>query len=140
MKRQYITSERAHFMCPDMHFGMLMEVEKAYEPEAVKATLERMALAHPFLNLSRQELEIFLPQAVGAGLDGMEVRYSKFTPEQSNRALEIAEQCRLLPSGGSDYHGTIKADIAMGTGRGDLEVPKSWYQSLKTLAQSRKMG
>ena len=49
MKRQYITSERAHFMCPDMHFGMLMEVEKAYEPEAVKATLERMALAHPFL-------------------------------------------------------------------------------------------
>ena len=49
MKRQYIDSERAHFMCPDMHFGMLMEVEKAYEPEAVKATLERMALAHPFL-------------------------------------------------------------------------------------------
>lgn len=98
-------------------------------------------LAHPWLNLkTREALEEFLDEAVPAGLDGMEVRYSKFTPEQSNQALEIAEQYRLLPSGGSDYHGTIKADIAMGTGRGDLEVPESWYQRLKTLSQSRKVG
>lgn len=99
-------------------------------------------LAHPWLDLkTREELETFLNLAVPAGLDGMEVRYSKFSPEESNLALEIAEQYGLLPSGGSDYHGyAVKPDIAMGTGRGGLDVPESWHQSLKTLAQSRKQG
>ena len=36
MKKQYILSERAHFMCPNMHFGMLMEIEKEYDIEAIE--------------------------------------------------------------------------------------------------------
>lgn len=49
MKRQYLMSERAHFMCPNMHFGMVMELEKRYEKERVEETLYKMAEAHPFL-------------------------------------------------------------------------------------------
>lgn len=49
MNKQYILSERAHFMCPNMHFGMLMEIEKEYDKAQVEATLDRMADAHPFL-------------------------------------------------------------------------------------------
>ena len=49
MKRQYINSERAHFMCPNMHFGMLLKVKKEYEEKSVADTLQRMAMAHPFL-------------------------------------------------------------------------------------------
>lgn len=49
MNRQYVMSERAHFMCPNMHFGMLMEIEKEYDKVLVEATLDRMADAHPFL-------------------------------------------------------------------------------------------
>lgn len=49
MERQYILSERAHFMCPNMHFGILMEVEKNYDKTNVEATLHRMSEAHPFL-------------------------------------------------------------------------------------------
>jgi len=49
MKRQYLMSERAHFMCPNMHFGMLMELQKEYEKEKIEATLYRVAEAHPFL-------------------------------------------------------------------------------------------
>ena len=33
MKRQYLLTERAHFMCPNMHFGMLMEIETEYIEE-----------------------------------------------------------------------------------------------------------
>lgn len=97
-------------------------------------------LAHPWLNLKTQpELEEFLNQAVPLGLDGMEVRYSKFTPEESNLGLEIAKRYGILPSGGSDYHGeAVKPGIAMGTGRGDLRVPTEWYQALKSLAESRR--
>ena len=49
MKRQYLITERAHFMCPNMHFGILMEIEKEYDKAHVEATFNRMADAHPFL-------------------------------------------------------------------------------------------
>ena len=49
MKRRYLITERAHFMCPNMHFGILMEIEKEYDKAHVEATLNRMAEAHPFL-------------------------------------------------------------------------------------------
>lgn len=49
MKRQYVASERAHFMCPNMHFGMIVEIDKNYNKDQVEATFWRMAEAHPFL-------------------------------------------------------------------------------------------
>ena len=88
-------------------------------------------LAHPFLNLSRQELEAFLPVAVEAGLDGMEVLYSKYSSEQTQAAFELAEKYGLLPSGGSDFHGENKPDIAVGTGRGGLKIPYDWAWQIK---------
>lgn len=49
VKRQYLVTERAHFMCPNMHFGILMEIEKEYRKVNTEETLNRMAEAHPFL-------------------------------------------------------------------------------------------
>ena len=49
MNTQYVKSERAHFMCPDMHYGILMDIELEYNKEKLEATLNRMADAHPFL-------------------------------------------------------------------------------------------
>ena len=49
MKKQYVLTERAHFMCPNMHFGMIMEIEKEFKAEKVQETLDRMAEAHSFL-------------------------------------------------------------------------------------------
>lgn len=88
-------------------------------------------LAHPFLNLKREEeLRAFLPEAVAAGLDGMEVAYSKFTPEQTALARQIASDFGLAFSGGSDFHGVNKPDIALGVGRGDLRIPSEWEENL----------
>ena len=82
-------------------------------------------LAHPFLNLDEQDLRDFLPGAVDKGLDAMETYYPKFTDDQCLLAGRIAEEFGLLPSGGSDFHGANKPDIAMGTGRGNLMIPVS---------------
>lgn len=89
-------------------------------------------LAHPFLNLEQPELEEFLPQAVKAGLDGMEVYYSKYDEETTALSMKIAEKYGLLPSGGSDFHGQNKPDIAIGVGRGNLQIPEAWKDALKT--------
>lgn len=36
-------------MCPNMHFGMLMEIEKEYNMDAVQRVLDQLSEAHPFL-------------------------------------------------------------------------------------------
>ena len=48
MERQYLVTERAHFMCPNMHFGMLVELAAEYDGNKIKETSEKMAKAHPF--------------------------------------------------------------------------------------------
>ena len=49
MERQYVASERAHFMCPNMHFGILCKLEAESNPFKTKNCLDIMAKAHPFL-------------------------------------------------------------------------------------------
>ncbi len=90
-------------------------------------------LAHPFLNLKEPEaLRTFLAPAKECGLIGMEVLYSKFTPEQTKSAMEIADEFELLHSGGSDFHGENKPDIRLGVGRGDLQIPLGYLDALRS--------
>ena len=91
-------------------------------------------LAHPLLNFDEASLREFLPEAVKAGLDGMEVIYSKYSPEETALAESVAAEFGLLPSGGSDYHGDNKPGIELGVGRGDLKIPGSWLDALKSRA------
>lgn len=100
----------------------------------IKSIGAAAVLAHPFLNLDEAGLRAFLPEAVACGLDGMEVLYPKFTPEQTVLAQKIAEEFGILSSGGSDFHGDNKPDIAMGTGRGTLAVPTQYLLQLRQRA------
>ena len=87
-------------------------------------------LAHPFLSMDRPEVEAFLPQAKAAGLAAMETRYTLFDETETKEAAKLAERFGLLQSGGSDFHGAAKPDIAIGTGRGDLRIPFAFYETL----------
>jgi predicted metal-dependent phosphoesterase TrpH len=90
-------------------------------------------LAHPFLNMDVAMLRGFLPEAVACGLDGMETVYSKYSPEETALAIRIAQEFGLKNSGGSDFHGQNKPDIAIGTGRGDLKIPVEWMEALRPI-------
>lgn len=92
-------------------------------------------LAHPFLNLSANELAELLPIAKRRGLVGMECLYSTFSRREIDVALFLAAQNRLLPSGGSDFHGANKPDIRLGVGHGNLRVPAQWAESLQKAAR-----
>lgn len=88
-------------------------------------------LAHPFLSLLSQQLAEFLPEAKKRGLLGMEVFYSTYDRRTTEAAQAMAEHYGLLPSGGSDFHGSIKPDIQLGVGRGNLQVPMQWLDQLE---------
>lgn len=95
----------------------------------IKSIGAAAVLAHPFLNLDEAQLREFLEQATE--LDGMEVYYSKFSPEQTALLEQIAAEFGLAKSGGSDFHGSNKPDISIGTGRGNLAVPLESLEELK---------
>ena len=101
----------------------------------IKSIGAAAVLAHPFLNLDEAGLRSFLPKAVACGLDGMEVLYPKYKPEQTVLAERIAEEFGILGSGGSDFHGDNKPDIAMGSGRGTLAVPTEYLLKLRQRAK-----
>ena len=105
----------------------------AYETIAFIKSIGGVAvLAHPFLSLDEQSLRQFLPRAVEAGLDAMEVFYSAYDPQTTALAQSIAAEFDLLPSGGSDFHGENKPDISLGSGRGNLKIPLALLTQLKT--------
>ena len=88
-------------------------------------------LAHPFLNLTAQELEEFLPLAKSHGLVGMECKYCLYDESTEKKAIAMADRFGLKYSGGSDFHGSIKPDISLGNGKGNLQIPYEWYINLK---------
>jgi len=99
-------------------------------------------LAHPF-TLYREPatlLEPLLSALVDDGLDGMEVIYSTYSDEQSRYYRGLADKYRLLPSGGSDFHGTHKPGIDLGVGQGRLKVPFDLLEPLRRRARQYRVS
>ncbi len=89
-------------------------------------------LAHPHtLGVERpHEMDALLERLVSAGLVGMECFYGTYDVEGRRGLVSRAERHGLLPSGGSDYHGLYKPDVALGTGKVGLGVPLSVLDDL----------
>ena len=70
----------------------------------------------------------------------METMHSSYSPDTIRLAQQIAAEFRLLPSGGSDFHGSVKPDIALGTGKGWLCIPPEVYSDLLSAWEERRSG
>lgn len=70
-------------------------------------------LAHPLKDLDETRLRAVLPDAIQAGLVGMEAWHSSYHREQERLAAQIAGEYRLLACGGSDFHGENKPGIEL---------------------------
>ena len=97
-------------------------------------------LAHPFLldPLRHNGIERLLPVLKSMGLKGLEAFYTEHSQHLTNKYARMAEQEGLLVTGGSDFHGAIKPDVKMGTGKGNLHVPFELYEILKDSLGSRE--
>ena len=90
------------------------------------------SLAHPFqYRLDDGGLRELIEHCISLGLGAMECRYSGYTTEQSDYLEALAEEYGLLKTGGSDFHGSNKPHIALGSGTGDMNVPYEYLETLK---------
>lgn len=100
--------------------------------ELLKSVDATVVLAHPFLlGLQGPDLRGVIRQLKDYGLDGLEAYYTQHRPDQTLTYLRIAKDLDLLVTGGSDFHGTVKPKIQLGTGYGDLFVPYSVLEAMK---------
>ena len=87
-------------------------------------------LAHPGPEGRRETIERF----VTVGLDGVEVRHPGHTGEDTNRLAALAEFFRLVPSGGSDWHGATDGPRVLGV----MRVPLAWLQRQDARVEARR--
>lgn len=99
-------------------------IEIATVVEIARASGAVTALAHPLsLGLGRDELGRELARMAGLGLTGLECYYGRYDPATRSELAQLAESLGLVATGGSDFHGSYKPGLSMGTGTGDLDVP-----------------
>lgn len=91
-------------------------------------------LAHPLqYRYPREEVIELLETAKRLGIRAVEAYYGEHSEEEEKFLLSMAEKYGFGVSGGSDYHGTRKPQIVMGTGTGRLLVPAAVLDGLKAL-------
>ena len=82
-------------------------------------------------NLSREEQEQAIVELHALGLDGMERFYPSYTEEDAAFAERMIRKYDLLPTGGTDFHGTNRPGIELGTGwQKNIDVPYQYYENI----------
>lgn len=103
--------------------------EKVTPIEAIEMILGaggHPVLAHPMLyKMPLDRLESVIVMLKDHGLQGIEAVYSLNRPEDDAFLAKLAKRHQLYITGGSDFHGAIKPDIALGTGKGNMRMTKS---------------
>lgn len=89
-------------------------------------------LAHPGLlefNRSRG-LESFVDLLTDFGLQGIEVFYTDHDPQKQEYLKNLAQDRKLLATGGSDFHGSFNQGVKLGRGKDNLRVGYPVFKAL----------
>ncbi len=98
-------------------------------------------LAHPLqYKMSDAELDTLAASLTELGLDGIEVYYSTHRQADTAYLCRVADKYGLLLSGGSDFHGTRKQNLDLGTGYGHLYVPDTILPPIRERALKRRQS
>ena len=131
---------------------------KAYLPKT-ELTLEEVvtaavgsgtvfSMAHPLLNYlgdyTADRIEREMPAIIRSlkdrGFTGIEAYYGGTSKPIRDLMVKLTRDAGMIPTGGSDFHGTFKKDVALGRGHsGDLAVPDHVLEELRD-ASARSAG
>lgn len=89
-------------------------------------------LAHPLLyGFTPAQLDTCIESLKSYGLRGIETYYSTYSPADERNMKRLADRHKLLWSGGSDFHGSVKPHIQIGKGMGNLVIPYDLLEKLR---------
>ena len=92
-------------------------------------------LAHP---IESRGAEALIPRLAAVGLDGVECYYQGYPPDVVERLVATARTHRLVPTGGSDYHGFPMSGMTAATNEpGSVQVPPEVLDELRERRRRR---
>jgi hypothetical protein len=94
-------------------------------------------LAHPIRLGIRDPIkeEMLIGELQQAGLRGLEVYHSDHQPPDVARYIKIVNKYRMAVTGGSDFHGDHRPQVALGTGLNrNLNIPRSVLDCLREIS------
>ncbi len=88
-RENYVFTERAHFMCPNMHFGIMAKIAGNYDEEKLRQSIETLQKAHPFLQ------SLIAEEADNSGVTGQKQTPSSDAKTMSSIKLFYQKQDSL---------------------------------------------
>lgn len=131
------TDDSRYFFKKYMADGGLAFVHRGTvaEKQGIEAILSAGGLpflAHvTYFKMSYIEKEKVIKRLISYGLKGIEGFYSNYTLEDEVFCDYICRKYGLLKSGGTDFHGTRRRGVYLGTGRGNMCVPYDLLDPIK---------
>lgn len=108
--------------------------------DAARGSSTVFSIAHPLVNYvdgsSMSAIESTMPRVMASlrerGFAGIEAYYGGTNEATRALMVKLTRDAGMIPTGGSDYHGTYKGDVLLGFGKsGDLRVPNEVLDELK---------
>ncbi len=134
-RKGYVSSIKQAF---DKYIGQAAPAYFDKERLTPRQALERIGdsggvavLAHPIQLRPENDaqLERVVKGLVDLGLAGIEVIHSDHDETWVKKCAALADRFGLIKTGGSDFHGANKKDIALGSARG-RRVPREMFETL----------
>lgn len=101
-----------------------------------------VVLAHPCSSsrMTPKKLDRLLKKYIPYGLTGIEAFHTVHTPFKQRLCLRMAAKHGLLVSGGSDYHGAVKAQAMIGFSQSGQRVPYRFLEAMKNWRKARGLA
>lgn len=119
-----------NYLDPVVHLlGLDVIVEPAEALPAIHAAGGITSLAHFHKRIglkgeTRERQAELIGELHALGLDGMECWYPNYTADDRAFAAQMIERYDLLPTAGTDFHGTNRPEIDLGSGlAAELSIP-----------------
>lgn len=134
--------EKGHFSHPHKVFRQLLGKGQAAYADRRRLSPERCveliagaggvpAIAHPGqMRIAPRKLRRLIKRLKDHGLGGLEVWHPTHREHQIAALLRICEECGLVATGGSDFHGARTPHLSLGTGFGTLNVPDTVLEKM----------
>jgi len=79
---------------------------------------------------NKHQIEHHIKKLISLGLNGIEKYYPSYSDEDTEYLDYLIDKYNLIPSGGTDFHGTNRPEIDIGVGNNNNIIPFSVYENI----------
>lgn len=111
----------------------LLKVKDAIEIIRISGGLSFLAHYNKRIGLkgfNKSQIEHHIKKLISLGLNGIEKYYPSYSKTDIEYLDYLIDKYNLIPSGGTDFHGTNRPEVDLGAGNNNFFIPFSIYENI----------